>query len=302
MRVPLGGLLGPGISGLKILGFDRVNTCPWADGFEHSVNTASDYCKQILCPRGMGVKCFWALSLVWEVQNMSFLGSSLSCEKCRHSPHGAARATAEWKASARVWGHSRDMAELRLCRRLPVCGAGRLQFVSVFAQFTTEIISSRKDSSVCHQSENGEETGNKTSSISQSRTSHVLIIWHLFKRQNFLLIMLDMRQWCWTLNSCHLPALDEVTTMSSSVFILSLVNLSLEGVSSNKLLPTHFELTGLQEWGNKVIYDWRSWKITGKSHSIAERTRETQLGHHLALSQQICSVYRTHGAGWNAIS
>lgn len=43
---------------LKILGFDRVNTCPRADGFEHSVNTASDYCKQILRPRGTGVKCF----------------------------------------------------------------------------------------------------------------------------------------------------------------------------------------------------------------------------------------------------
>jgi hypothetical protein len=27
-RVPSGGLLGPGISGLKILGRDRVNTCP----------------------------------------------------------------------------------------------------------------------------------------------------------------------------------------------------------------------------------------------------------------------------------
>lgn len=59
-RALSGGLLGLGISVLKILGFDRVNTCPWADGFEHSVNTASDYHKQILRPRGMGVKCFLA--------------------------------------------------------------------------------------------------------------------------------------------------------------------------------------------------------------------------------------------------
>lgn len=82
-RALSGGLLGLGISVLKILGFDRVNTCPWADGFEHSVNTASDYCKQILHPRGMGVKCFLApeshlrgvkriisrvFSQLWEVQ------------------------------------------------------------------------------------------------------------------------------------------------------------------------------------------------------------------------------------------
>lgn len=59
-RALSGGLLGLGISVLKILGFDRVNTCRWANGFEHSVNTASDYCKQILRPRGMGVKCFLA--------------------------------------------------------------------------------------------------------------------------------------------------------------------------------------------------------------------------------------------------
>lgn len=68
------------------------------------------------------------------------------------------------------------MAELSLCRSLPVCGAGRLQLVRVFVQFTTEIVSSRKASGVCHQSENGEETENKTSSVSQSRTSHIMLI------------------------------------------------------------------------------------------------------------------------------
>lgn len=87
-RVLSGGLLGLGISVLKILGFDRVNTCPWADGFEHSVNTASDYRKQILHPRGMGVKCFLApMSHLRGVKNLSFPGSSLSCEKCKCFPH-----------------------------------------------------------------------------------------------------------------------------------------------------------------------------------------------------------------------
>ena len=87
-RALSGGLLGLGISVLKILGFDRVNTCPWADGFEHSVNTASDYCKQILHPRGMGAKCFLApKSQLRGVKTVSFPGSSLSCEKCKCFPN-----------------------------------------------------------------------------------------------------------------------------------------------------------------------------------------------------------------------